>query len=98
MTGTIDSRHLEAEPERVVTAAVAEAGEPAEDLPHVHRAVAVVVEQVEHARRQRDQRLQLHRLQHLLELHQRRVLAIRTSTLGTAYQVFFFFSVKRFQN
>jgi len=74
-----DFPHLEAEAERVVAAGVTEAGQPTQDLPHVHRAVAVVVEEVKHAWRQRDQRLQLHRLQHLLELCQRRVLAVGAS-------------------
>ena len=71
--------YLEAEAEGVVASGVPEAGEPAEYLPHVHGAVAVVVEEVEHARGQRDQRVHLHRLQDLLELRQRRVLPVCAS-------------------
>ena len=74
--------YLEAEPEGVVASGVPEAGQPAEDLPHVHGAVAVVVEEVEHVRGQRDERLHLPRLQDLLKLRQRRVLAVRVSAPG----------------
>jgi hypothetical protein len=37
------SHHLEAEPERVIAVGVAEAGQSAEDLPHVHCAIMVIV-------------------------------------------------------
>lgn len=42
--------YLEAEAESIVPSGVSEAGEPTKNLPHVHGAVAVVVEQVEHPR------------------------------------------------
>jgi hypothetical protein len=74
--------YLEAEAESVVASGVPEAGEPTEDLPHVHGAVTVVVEQVEHARCQRDQRIHLHRLQDLLKLLQLGVLPVCASASG----------------
>jgi len=74
--------YLQAQAEGVVASGVPEAGEPAEDLPHVHGYVAVVVEEIEHTRGQRDQRLHLHRLQDLLELRQHRVLAVCASAPG----------------